>query len=396
MTIITSLRVGKGAICAAAILTAVACTAGGEAPAPAAGGGAGRGGPGGGGGPVPVTTAAVEQHSVPLDIRIIGSVEASTIVAVRAQITGELTSVTFKEGDDVQKGQVLFTLDRRPLDAALAQAEAALARDLASAKSARNSAMRVQDLQAKGITTKDQADTAVAGAEALEATVAADRAAIDTAKVQLAYATISAPLAGRTGQLMVHLGNLVRANDTTPLVVINAITPINVSFGIPEGQLPDLKRYLAQGTVRVEAVAPNETVKSNGSITFIDNAVDQTTGQIKIKGSFPNNDRRLWPGQFVNVIVTLTNENNAIVAPTAAVQSGQQGTYVFIVKPDKTVDLQPVTVSRQAGDVTVIKSGLKAGDVVITDGVLRLVPGSKISVKSGPGSNGNGSAKVEP
>src|SRR5207244_7061241 len=168
-------------------------------------------------------------------------------------------------------------------------------------------------------------------------------------------------IAGRTGQLMVHLGNLVRANvDPTPLVVINAISPINVSFGLPEGQLPELKRYLAAGTVRVSAAAPNEPVKSTGRITFIDNAVDQTTGQIKIKASFPNEDRRLWPGQFVNIIVTLTEDPRAIVVPTAAVQTGQQGSYVFVVQ-GQTVELRPITVARQAGEVTVVKAGLKPG-----------------------------------
>ena len=184
---------------------------------------------------------------------------------------------------------------------------------------------------------------------------------------------------------MVHAGNLVRANDTAPLVVINQVAPINVSFGIPESQLPDFKRYLAQRSLHVEARPPNETgPASTGRISFVDNAVDQTTGTIKIKGTFPNDDRRLWPGQFVNIIVTLTTDAAAVVVPTVAVQAGQQGQYVFVVKPDETVDLKPVTVARTSGAETIIKDGLKAGETVITDGQIRLVPGSRISVKTEP------------
>jgi multidrug efflux system membrane fusion protein len=334
---------------------------------------------------VPVTTAVVEKKAVPLTINMIGTAEAYSNVAVHAQITGELTSVNFKEGDDVQKGQVLFTLDRRPLEAALQQAQANLARDTAQLENAKASAARYQDLQKLGIATREQADQSATTAQALQGTVAADTAAIENAKVQLLYATIVSPISGRTGALMVHEGNLVRANDATPLVIINQVSPIYVSFGLPEGQLPDLKRYMALGTIRLQASPPNETVASEGQITFIDNAVDPTTGQIKIKGSFPNTDRRLWPGQFANVAVTLKNDPNAVVVATTAVQNGQQGSYVFVVKPDKTVELRTVTVERQTADSTVIKEGLKPGETVVTDGQLRLVPGSKVSIKSGPG-----------
>jgi multidrug efflux system membrane fusion protein len=222
--------------------------------------------------------------------------------------------------------------------------------------------------------------TRATAAAALEATVEADRAALENAKVQLEYATVKAPISGRTGALIVHPGNLVRANDATPLVVINRIAPINVSFGIPEGQLPDFKRYLSERTLRVEANAPAETVPSMGHITFIDNAVDATTGTIKIKGSFPNADRRLWPGQFVNVVVTLTTDI-VIVVPTAAIQAGQQGDFAFVVKDDETVDLRQVTVERTSGAESVVKNGLKPGETVITDGQLRLVAGSHIKVK---------------
>jgi membrane fusion protein, multidrug efflux system len=341
-------------------------------------------GGGGGGQPpaVPVTVAPVVSKAMPLQISVIGAAEAFSTVAVHAQITGGLTSVNFDEGDDVKMGQVLFTLDKRPLEAALQQSEANLARDLAQAANARAQAVRYQDLAERGIATREQVGTMTTNAAALEATVGADRAAVENAKVQLQYATITAPISGRTGALMVHAGNLVRANDAAALVIINQVSPIYVSFGIPESQLPEFKRYLAQRSLHVEARPPNETgAASIGRISFVDNAVDQTTGTIKIKGTFPNDDRRLWPGQFVNIIVTLATDSAAVVVPTVAVQAGQQGQYVFVVKPDQTVELRTVTVARTSGNETIIKEGVKPGETVITDGQLRLVPGSRISVK---------------
>jgi membrane fusion protein, multidrug efflux system len=367
----------------AASLAAAGCS-GSEAiqSTPPAGG---RGG-GGQGAAVPVATATVAEKAVPLELNVIGSVEPYSTVAVRAQITGALNSVGFREGEDVRKGQVLFTLDRRPLEAALEQAKANLQRDTAQAANAKSQAQRYQDLAERGIATKEQVDTTRTAAAALEATLEADRAAIENAEVQLQYATITAPIPGRTGALMVHEGNLVRATDATPLVVINQVAPIYVSFGIPEARLPELKQYMAQGSVKVEALAPNDTgAPSVGRITFVDNAVDSTTGTIRIKGTFANDTRHLWPGQFVNVSVTLTTDPHAVIVPTAAVQTGQQGQYVFVVKPDKTVELRNVTVARNVDADSVIKQGLKPGETVVTDGHLRLTPGSRISVKSGPG-----------
>src|SRR5919204_1484104 len=367
---------------AIAALVASACSAGGEAVSPQRQGGRGGGGQAAA---VPVTIAQVQQKPVPITIGIIGSVEAYSNVAVRAQITGELTSVNFKEGDDVTKGQVLFTLDRRPFETALAQAEAVLNRDSAQAQNAKAQAARIQDLAARGIATREQLDQATANAAALDATVNADRAAVESARVQLQYATIAAPISGRTGALMVHPGNLVRANDTTPLVVINQIAPIYVTFALPEAQLPDFKRYLARGTVRVTAQPPSDSGDpASGRITFVDNAVDQSTGTIKIKGTFANERRRLWPGQFVNVVVTLTTDPSAIVVPSAAVQTGQQGQYVFVVKPDQTVEIRPVTVARASDTETVLKSGVRPGETVVTDGQLRLTQGARISVKGAP------------
>jgi len=329
-----------------------------------------------------VTVAPVVKKAMPLDIRVIGTAEAESTVAVHAQITGAITSVNFTEGDDVAEGQVLFTLDRRPLEATLLQVKANLARDMAQAEDARTQAARYQTLAGRGLVSGQEVQAKSTAATALDATVQADRAAVENATVQLEYATIKAPISGRTGALIVHPGNLVRANDATPLVVINRIAPINVSFGIPEGQLPAFKRYLAERSLRVEANAPTESVPSMGMITFIDNAVDPSTGTIKIKGSFPNGDRRLWPGQFVNVVVTLKTDPAAVVVPTAAIQAGQQGDFAFVVQPDQTVDLRNVTVDRTAGTESVIREGLTPGETVITDGQLRLVAGSHIKVKS--------------
>ncbi|HEY1304844.1 MAG TPA: efflux RND transporter periplasmic adaptor subunit [Vicinamibacterales bacterium] len=332
---------------------------------------------------VPVTVAAVVQKSVPIEVAVIGAAEPFSTVAIRSQITGQLNTVNFTEGDDVKAGQVLFTLDRRPLEAALEQAQANLDRDVAQAANAAAQFKRYQDLADRGIATKEQVDTAKTSMTALNATVNADRAALENAQVQLQYATVTATISGRTGALQVHEGNLVRANDTTPLVVINQIVPMSVSFAIPEARLPELKRYMSQGTLRVTAAPPkDEAPPAVGKISFVDNQVDQTTGTIKLKGTFPNQDRRLWPGQFVNVVVTLTSDPMAIVVPTAAVQAGQQGPYVFVVKDDHTVDMRSVVVSRTSANETVIASGVQPGETVVTDGHLRLVPGSHISVKA--------------
>jgi membrane fusion protein, multidrug efflux system len=331
---------------------------------------------------VPVTATAAVRKDMPLEVSVIGTVEAYSTVAVRAQMTGELTSVNFQQGDDVRAGQELFTLDRRPLEAAMQQAAANLERDSAQAANAKVIVQRYEELVQRGIVAREQRDTARATVAALEGTLAADRAALENAKVQLQYATIRAPISGRTGALMVSVGNLVRANDQTPLVVINQVTPIYVSFAFPEALLSDLRRYRAQGSLRVEAsLTSGDGSRAVGRITFVDNAVDQTTGTIKIKGTFPNEDRWLWPGQFVNVVVRLATESAAIVVPSIAVQTGPSGDYVFLVKADETVELRPITVARVAGTESVIRDGLAAGDRVVTDGHLRLVPGSRVSLR---------------
>jgi multidrug efflux system membrane fusion protein len=338
---------------------------------------------GGNQGPVPVTVGTVTRQDIPLDLQVIGAVEPLQTVQITTQVTGIITSVNFKEGDDVSKDQVLFMLDRRPLEAAQAQAKANLARDSAQAANARSSAERYKDLFARGIATKDQTDTAGANAEALDATVEADRAAVNNATVQLEYATIRAPLEGRTGALMVHAGSLVVAGTGVPLVVINQVSPISVGFGIPESQLPDLKRYMAKGAVAVTAQPPNDAARpEKGTVAFIDNSVDRNTGTIKVKGTFANTTHRLWPGQFVNVAMILATIPSAITVPSTSVQAGPQGSFVYVVKVDKTAEMRPVTVDRTRGDISIIRSGLQPGETIVTDGQLRLTPGSAITVKS--------------
>jgi multidrug efflux system membrane fusion protein len=367
----------------ALLLLVCAACAGEDGGAAAAAGGNGRGGRGGAaGGGIPVAVGTVVQKAMPIEISVIGAAEAFSTVAIRAQTTGQLNSVSFTEGDDVTAGQVLFTLDRRPMEAALQQAQANLDRDVAQAANAAQQAKRYDELAARGIATREQVDTSRTAVAALNATVEADKAAVENAKVQLQYATITAPISGRTGALMVHEGNLVRANDTAPLVVINQVAPVSVTFAIPEARLPELKKYMAGGALRVTANPPNDDAPpAVGRISFIDNSVDQTTGTIKVKGTFPNTDRRLWPGQYVNVVVTLTMDPGAIVVPSVAVQAGQQGSYVFVVNAEQKVDLRPVTVKRTGATETVIESGLKPGETVVTDGHLRLVPGARITVK---------------
>ncbi|TMQ54603.1 MAG: efflux RND transporter periplasmic adaptor subunit [Candidatus Eisenbacteria bacterium] len=317
--------------------------------------GAGRG-RGGAAPPVPVTVGEVAHKAMPLEVRAIGSVEPSLSVAIRAQVTGVLTSVNFTEGDDVSEGQVLFTLDHRPLESAVKQAEANLQRDIAQVANAREQAKRIGELAQRGIATREQVDTSRATVAALEGTLGADEAAVENARVQLEYATIKAPTAGRTGALIVHPGNLIRANDMTPLVVINQLTPIRVVFAVPEAQLATVKRYMAEGDVPVDAVVPNDPKPAAGRITFIDNTVDQTTG-------------------------TLATDPNALVVETLAIQTGPEGSYVYVVKPDQTVEFRPVQVGRVVGTESIVASGLTAGETVVTDGHLRLVPGSRIARK---------------
>lgn len=329
----------------------------------------------------PVKVARVESRTMPVTLQAIGNVEAISSVTIKPQISGQLMKVHFQEGDFVKKGQLLFTIDRAPFEAALRQAEATLAKDQAQALNAKLDAQRYEGLGREGVVSRQQVDAAQATFNALEASVAADKAAVETAKINLEYTSIYAPINGRTGSVGAKEGNMVKANDVPILVTINQIEPIYVSFSVPEQQLADVKKFNGTRTLRVAAAPQGSGRQFEGKLTFIDNAVDLTTGTIKLKATFGNQERALWPGQFADVTLTLTTQPNALVIPSAALQTGQNGTYVYVVNPDSTAQQQPVKVGWTVGDTTVIASGLLPGQQVVTDGQLRLTPGAKVEVK---------------
>jgi membrane fusion protein, multidrug efflux system len=331
----------------------------------------------------PVTVAIVTSRTMPVELQAIGNVEAISTVSIKAQISGQLVQVNFKEGDYVKKGQLLFSIERPPFEAALRQAEGTLAKDEAQALNTRLDAERYQGLGREGVVSKQQVDAAQAAYNAMQATVAADKAAVETAKINLEYARIYSPIDGRTGSVGVKEGNLVKANDVPILVTINQIEPIYVTFAIPEQQLAELKQYSARTALKVDAAPQGSSQHFAGRLTFIDNSVDPTTGTIKLKATFDNQQHVLWPGQFVDVNLTLKSQPNAIVVPTAALQTSQQGTYVYVVNQDMTTQPQAVKVAWTIGDATVIASGLQPGQRVVTDGQLRLTPGTKVDIKSG-------------
>jgi multidrug efflux system membrane fusion protein len=341
-------------------------------------------------------------------IPAVGTAEALTSVQIRAQVTGQLGTIHFVEGQDVKKGQPLFTLDARPFEVALQQAQAVLARDTATAENAKSQQARYADLFQRGLIPRDQYETQSAGAAALQATLAADRAAVETAKLNLQYAQIVSPISGRTGALGVHVGDLIRANDTTPMVVINQLSPIYVTFAVPGRFLGEIRRFQAQRPLVVRATnnagapsgagggdrpapgtdggsAPPDSKADLGNVTFIDNAVDPTTSTIKLKATFPNASHNLWPGLFVQVRLDLNTESGAIVVPAGAVQASQTGQYVYVVKPDRTVEMRSVTIQRQQGTEMIVAKGLGAGEEVVTDGHLRLTPGARVTIGGGRG-----------
>jgi multidrug efflux system membrane fusion protein len=384
------------------------------------------------------------QKDIPVQLRVIGKVEAYSGVSIRALVEGELWKVYFKEGQDVQKDNLLLSIDPRPFEAALrkaeanlerdqalvqqaeanltrdlaqvTQAEANLAKNLAQAKNAEEQAKRYAFLAEKGYVAKEQYDQVRTNSESFAAMVQADkaaienaqatlradhaalenaravvrgsRAAVETARIQLGYCSIRAPISGRTGSLLVQQGNIIKANDL-PIVLINQITPIYVTFAVPEQNLPEIKKHMMAGALKTEAVIPgDEKPPEQGILTFVDNAVDTATGTIKLKGTFGNQEKRLWPGQFVDVILTLTTRPNAILVPSQAIQTGQEGPYVFVVKPDLTVESRPVAVDRSLDDLTVVAKGLQPGETVVTIGQLRLVAGGKVEIKKESGERG--------
>jgi multidrug efflux system membrane fusion protein len=423
-----------------ALLTMQGCATKSEADA-TSNGGPGRGGRGGGrgrggdGGPVPVVVATVMQKDVPVNIDVIGNVEAYSTISVKAQVGGQLTKVNFQEGDYVKQDDLLFNIDPRPFqgqlnqaqaqlsqaqanalrdNAILSQAEANLARDTANQKYAETEAGRYAKLLEQGIVSREQSDQIHANADALAQTIQADKAAIESAraqigadkatiasaessvenaKVQLGYATIRSPIDGRTGNLAVKQGNIVTAN-TMELMTIAQVHPIYVTFSVPEAQLGEIKKYMAEGKLPVRVQSQDDgSIVEPGVLTFIDNTVDSSTGTIKLKGTFPNQDNKLWPGEFVRVTLRLTTRPNAVVVPNQAVQTGQDGQFVYVVKQDQTVEMRPVVTSTRVDQDLVVDSGLTPGETIVTEGQLRLAPNSRVQLGGRGGGRGEGGGR---
>jgi len=331
---------------------------------------------------VPVTVARVERSSVPWEIGATGTVEPLQTVSVASQVSGILTEVGFKEGDEVRRGQMLFQIDPRPFQAALQQAQAVHAKDQAQLVAAEQDVKRYESLVEKDYVTPQQFEQMKANAASLRATVQADQAAVENARLNLQYATIRAPIDGRAGALLLKKGNLVRAAGQT-LVVVNQLRPILVRFSVPASNLPDIRKYKSDSLPIHAQPASGVGDPARGTLSFMDNAVDTTTGTIMLKGVFPNKDGELWPGEFVNVALELFVEKDAIVAPAPAIVQSQNGTYVFVVKND-TAQTRDVTVARTVGDIAIIAKGLSPGEMVVTDGQLRLTPGAKVQIKGAP------------
>jgi len=333
---------------------------------------------------VPVKVATAIQKAVPVQLQAVGTVEAYATVSIKSRVDGQLMGIHFREGQDVKKGELLFTIDPRPFEVALKEAQARLERDMALADKADMDARRYAELVAKNFVSSDKYEQFRANSGALRASVEADRAVVDRAKLQLEYCYIKAPLAGRTGQLLVDEGTQIKANDDKGgMVDIAQIMPIYVGFAVPQQYLPQIKTYMAGGQLKVAAIIPDSREKTEtGTLSFLDNKVNTQTGTVLLKGSFANTERRLWPGQFATVILTLTTQPNAIVIPAVAIQVGQEGQFVYVVKPDMTVESQPVVAGMSIGDNVVIDKGLAAGENVVTEGQLRLVPGAKVQANN--------------
>ena len=329
---------------------------------------------------VPVTVVTVSQQNVPFRLQAIGNVEALSTVALKARVDGQIVEVTFKEGEEVRKGSVLFKIDPRPYEATLRQAEATQARDVAQRDQARSQERRYQELLQKNFVSKEAYAQIRTNADSAEAVAQASKAAVDSTRLNLEYCTIRSPIDGYPGKIQIQMGNLVKANDTNPLVVLNQVHPIYVSFAVPEQSLAALRTYMKKGALSVDAGPPNSgKIAASGTLVFVDNAVDATTGTIKLRARFANQDNALWPGQFVTVSLKLYDQKGAIVVPAQAVQTGPDGQYVFVVKPDMTTEVRKVTVERAEGDNAIIARGLQTGEQIVTRGQLRLAPGVKVS-----------------
>ena len=340
---------------------------------------------------LPVLIENVVRKTVPVQLSAIGNVEAFSTVSVKSQIVGELLRVHFREGQDVKKGDILFTIDTRTFEAQVKQAEAILARDTAQLENAKEEARRYLELVSRGYVAKEQYEQYRTKAAALDATVNADKAFLENARLQLSYCTIHAPVSGRTGSLAVHEGNLIKANADSPMVVINQIQPIHVVFSVREQDLSGIKRSMKSGRLPVEAFASKEDRTSfHGTVNFVDNAVNPATGMIMLKAVFDNKEQTLWPGQFVIVRLTLTTINDAVVISSSAVQAGQQGQFVFVVKDDQTVEVRQISTGLTFQDIVMVNTGLSPGERIVTDGQMRLTPGAKVEIKDAQGAKGEG------
>ncbi|MGA9885735.1 MAG: efflux RND transporter periplasmic adaptor subunit [Candidatus Acidiferrales bacterium] len=331
---------------------------------------------------VPVTVAKATQQNIPVNLTAIGSASAYSTVSVESQVNAELEEVHIKEGQFVKKGDLLFTLDARPFQAALDQAQANLAKDEAQSQLDQVQAQRYEELYKEGVGTKEQYDQQQSTYQAQQAAVHADQAAVVSAQLQVSYCEIYSPVSGRTGALQVYPGNIVKADSTPALIVINQLNPIYMSFSVPQQYLGDVQKFMARGPLRVEATPYGETKPEIGYLSFVDNSVDNTTGTVALKATFQNTDYKLWPGQFSNVLLRLAEEENATVVPTQAVQTGQNGDYVYVVTSDMTVEQHNVKIGRSFGPDTVVLSGVQPGATVVTDGQLRLIPGVKVQVSA--------------
>ncbi|MFT3783114.1 MAG: efflux RND transporter periplasmic adaptor subunit [Nibricoccus sp.] len=334
--------------------------------------------------PVPVQIATAKKQAMPVTQKAIGTVQALRTVAVKSQVDGIIQSINFTEGDEVKAGDLLVTLDRRPFENSLQIAKADLANAHAQATRAASEAERYHQLDQASVVSKEQYAQLLTQAATTKAQVEAKEAAVANAQLQLGYTLISAPIAGRTGQLMLHEGALLKANDAgSSLVTINQLAPISVVFAVPERLLDAVRKAYAANNIVVHVTGRDDNdVQADGIVDFIDNAVDPTTGMLTLKARFENADHKLWPGRFVDVELRLGVEADQIVVPTPAVQAGQKGRQVYVMKSDKTVELRQVVIGRAAGDVTSITSGVSEGETVVVDGQIRLVPGAKVEVRT--------------
>ena len=332
---------------------------------------------------IAVTAAAAVRKTVPVQLTAIGTAQSCAWVSIKSRISGQLVQVHFKEGQDVSKGDLLFTIDPRPYEVALKEAQARLARDKVLTEKAEIDARRYTDLAGKDFVSKDKSEQFRASAAALRATVAGDLAAVENARLQLSYCYIQAPFSGRTGSLLVDAGAQIKANDDRGLVEIAQIAPIEVSFSVAQQELGRIQRHMNQAALPVAAFLPGEPMHpEQGRLTFLDNRVKSDTGTIELKATFANSDRRLWPGQFVDVVLTLATRPDAVVVPSEAIQTGQQGLFVFVIKADMTVESRPVAVAMTLGSETVVESGVLPGEQVVTEGQFRLVPGSRVRIRA--------------